>query len=182
MNFMCINYLCIVYQINNIHSHRLTTTTTPNAIPTDYNDYFYYQCAPPLVVATGIDEKTLKRDGVCAASLPTTMGIVAGFLVQNALKLVPYPHPACLTPHPAPLVSPPRIPRVSPPTPHPSCLSPHPSCLPPTPRVSPPTPRVSPPPRTPSVSPPHPTCHSLLTRNRVLLYLNRLLILRIHNF
>merc|ERR1711935_976984 len=28
----------------------------------------------------------LKREGVCAASLPTTMGIVAGFLVQNTLK------------------------------------------------------------------------------------------------
>jgi ubiquitin-like modifier-activating enzyme 5 len=28
----------------------------------------------------------LKKEGVCAASLPTTMGIVAGFLVQNALK------------------------------------------------------------------------------------------------
>lgn len=24
--------------------------------------------------------------GVCAASLPTTMGVVAGFLVQNSLK------------------------------------------------------------------------------------------------
>lgn len=35
-----------------------------------------YQCVPPLVVASGIDEKTLKRDGVCAASLPTTMGMV----------------------------------------------------------------------------------------------------------
>ena len=34
----------------------------------------------------GIDEKTLKRDGVCAASLPTTMGMVAGMLVQNSLK------------------------------------------------------------------------------------------------
>ncbi|XP_066598323.1 ubiquitin-like modifier-activating enzyme 5 [Prorops nasuta] len=45
-----------------------------------------FGCAPPLVVAANIDEKTLKRDGVCAASLPTTMGIVAGFLVQNALK------------------------------------------------------------------------------------------------
>merc|ERR1712020_204871 len=45
-----------------------------------------FACAPPLVVASGIDEKTLKRDGVCAASLPTTMGIVAGFLVQNTLK------------------------------------------------------------------------------------------------
>jgi ubiquitin-like modifier-activating enzyme 5 len=45
-----------------------------------------FACAPPLVVAEGIDEKTLKRDGVCAASLPTTMGIVAGILVQSALK------------------------------------------------------------------------------------------------
>eukprot|EP00112_Aurelia_sp_Birch-Aquarium-sp1_P021902 Seg6.10 transcript_id=Seg6.10/GoldUCD/mRNA.D3Y31 product="Ubiquitin-like modifier-activating enzyme 5" protein_id=Seg6.10/GoldUCD/D3Y31 len=45
-----------------------------------------FSCAPPLVVASNIDEKTLKRDGVCAASLPTTMGVVAGFLVQNTLK------------------------------------------------------------------------------------------------
>ncbi|GBF87302.1 ubiquitin-like modifier-activating enzyme 5 [Raphidocelis subcapitata] len=45
-----------------------------------------FQCVPPLVVASGIDERTLKREGVCAASLPTTMGIVAGLLVQNALK------------------------------------------------------------------------------------------------
>ena len=45
-----------------------------------------FECAPPLIVASNIDEKTLKKDGVCAASLPTTMGIVAGFLVQNALK------------------------------------------------------------------------------------------------
>nr|KAG5709467.1 hypothetical protein BaRGS_023149 [Batillaria attramentaria] len=45
-----------------------------------------FACAPPLVVATNTDEKTLKREGVCAASLPTTMGVVAGFLVQNVLK------------------------------------------------------------------------------------------------
>ena len=45
-----------------------------------------FECVPPLVVASGIDEKTLKREGVCAASLPTTMGMVAGFLVQNTLK------------------------------------------------------------------------------------------------
>uniref|UniRef100_A0A7S3E9T1 Ubiquitin-like modifier-activating enzyme 5 n=5 Tax=Rhodosorus marinus TaxID=101924 RepID=A0A7S3E9T1_9RHOD len=45
-----------------------------------------FSCAPPLVVASEIDERTLKREGVCAASLPTTMGIVAGLLVQNALK------------------------------------------------------------------------------------------------
>lgn len=43
-----------------------------------------YQCAPPLVVATGV--KQVKREGVCAASLPTTMGITAGFLAQNVLK------------------------------------------------------------------------------------------------
>jgi ubiquitin-like modifier-activating enzyme 5 len=47
-----------------------------------------FECAPPLVVASEIDERTLKRDGVCAASLPTTMGMVAGMLVQNALKSV----------------------------------------------------------------------------------------------
>ena len=41
-----------------------------------------FACAPPLVVASGIDG----REGVCAASLPTTMGIVAGLLVQNTLK------------------------------------------------------------------------------------------------
>eukprot|EP00274_Cyanoptyche_gloeocystis_P001785 CAMPEP_0196664244 /NCGR_PEP_ID=MMETSP1086-20130531/56313_1 /TAXON_ID=77921 /ORGANISM="Cyanoptyche gloeocystis , Strain SAG4.97" /LENGTH=296 /DNA_ID=CAMNT_0042000467 /DNA_START=72 /DNA_END=962 /DNA_ORIENTATION=- len=45
-----------------------------------------FECAPPLVVATGIDESTLKRDNVCAASLPTTMGIIAGLLSQNTLK------------------------------------------------------------------------------------------------
>lgn len=45
-----------------------------------------FACAPPLIVASSIDEKTLKKDGVCAASLPTTMGVVAGFLVQNTLK------------------------------------------------------------------------------------------------
>ncbi|KAM6908427.1 ubiquitin-like modifier-activating enzyme 5 isoform 2-T2 [Lycodopsis pacificus] len=47
-----------------------------------------FACAPPLVVAANIDEKTLKRDGVCAASLPTTMGVVAGLLVQNVLKFL----------------------------------------------------------------------------------------------
>jgi ubiquitin-like modifier-activating enzyme 5 len=45
-----------------------------------------FACAPPLVVASNIDERTLKREGVCAASLPTTMGIVAGLLVQSTLK------------------------------------------------------------------------------------------------
>ncbi|KAI6238286.1 Ubiquitin-like modifier-activating enzyme 5 [Aphelenchoides fujianensis] len=45
-----------------------------------------FACLPPLVVASKIDEKTLKKEGVCAASLPTTMAVVAGFLVQNTLK------------------------------------------------------------------------------------------------
>jgi len=47
-----------------------------------------FECAPPLVVASGIDERTLKREGVCAASLPTTMSVIAGFLVQNSLKFL----------------------------------------------------------------------------------------------
>ncbi|TDH74283.1 hypothetical protein CCR75_001987 [Bremia lactucae] len=45
-----------------------------------------FECLPPLLVASGIDESTLKREGVCAASLPTTMGLVAAMLVQNTLK------------------------------------------------------------------------------------------------
>ncbi|VDN82824.1 unnamed protein product [Brugia pahangi] len=45
-------------------------------------------CVPPLVVASNISERTLKREGVCAASLPTTMAVIAGFLVQNALKFL----------------------------------------------------------------------------------------------
>ena len=45
-----------------------------------------FACAPPLLVASGIDEKSIKRANVCAASLPTTMGVVAGLLVQNVLK------------------------------------------------------------------------------------------------
>ncbi|CDI85786.1 thiF family domain-containing protein, putative [Eimeria praecox] len=47
-----------------------------------------FQCAPPYVVATKEDENSIKREGVCAASLPTTMGVTAGFLVQNALKFL----------------------------------------------------------------------------------------------
>ncbi|KAL8436217.1 hypothetical protein Efla_003747 [Eimeria flavescens] len=46
------------------------------------------QCAPPYVVATNEDENAIKREGVCAASLPTTMGVTAGILVQNALKFL----------------------------------------------------------------------------------------------
>ncbi|GAB5366446.1 hypothetical protein AAMO2058_001144500 [Amorphochlora amoebiformis] len=45
-----------------------------------------FECSPPLIVSLGGDEKTLKREGVCAASLPTTMGLIAALLVQNVLK------------------------------------------------------------------------------------------------
>jgi ubiquitin-like modifier-activating enzyme 5 len=45
-----------------------------------------FACAPPLVVAEDGNEKAIKREGVCAASLPTTMGIIAGLLAQNLLK------------------------------------------------------------------------------------------------
>jgi len=47
-----------------------------------------FACAPPLVVAEDGNEKKIKREGVCAASLPTTMGIIAGFLIQNTLKFL----------------------------------------------------------------------------------------------
>jgi len=45
-----------------------------------------FECVPPLIVAKGDDERTLKREGVRAASLPTTMSITAAFLIQNVLK------------------------------------------------------------------------------------------------
>ncbi|TNV77376.1 hypothetical protein FGO68_gene8790 [Halteria grandinella] len=45
-----------------------------------------FACAPPLVVSEAGDENQIKREGVCAASLPTTMGIIAGFLSQTVLK------------------------------------------------------------------------------------------------
>ena len=45
-----------------------------------------FACAPPLVVAEEGNEKKIKREGVCAASLPTTMAVIAGFLSQNTLK------------------------------------------------------------------------------------------------
>eukprot|EP01097_Dermamoeba_algensis_P005610 TRINITY_DN3563_c0_g1_i2.p1 TRINITY_DN3563_c0_g1~~TRINITY_DN3563_c0_g1_i2.p1 ORF type:complete len:413 (+),score=84.83 TRINITY_DN3563_c0_g1_i2:47-1240(+) len=47
-----------------------------------------FQCAPPLIVASEISEKTLKREGVCAASLPTTMGLIAALIIHNTLKLL----------------------------------------------------------------------------------------------
>lgn len=47
-----------------------------------------FECAPPYVVASGGDENSIKREGVCAASLPTTMGVIAGLLIQNSLKFL----------------------------------------------------------------------------------------------
>ena len=48
-----------------------------------------FECAMPVVVAEGGDEHAgLNRQAVCAASLPTTMAIIAGLLVQNVLKLL----------------------------------------------------------------------------------------------
>ena len=45
-----------------------------------------FSCAPPLCVVGDGDESLLKRENVCAASLPTTMTIIAGFCCQAALK------------------------------------------------------------------------------------------------
>lgn len=45
-----------------------------------------FLCAPPQIMEIGMPESNLKRDGVCAASLPTTMSLIAAMLVQNALK------------------------------------------------------------------------------------------------
>lgn len=53
-----------------------------------YINCIIIKCVPPLIVASKIDERTLKREGVCAASLPTTMAVIASFLAQNALKFV----------------------------------------------------------------------------------------------
>mmetsp|Transcript_4501 Transcript_4501/g.4969 ORF Transcript_4501/g.4969 Transcript_4501/m.4969 type:complete len:383 (+) Transcript_4501:33-1181(+) len=46
-----------------------------------------FACSPPLALIES-DGKPIKREGVCAASLPTTMGITAGFLAQATLKFL----------------------------------------------------------------------------------------------
>ena len=46
-----------------------------------------FSCMPPLAMVEGT-EHTIKREGVCTASLPTTMGITAGFIAQTVLKLL----------------------------------------------------------------------------------------------
>jgi ubiquitin-like modifier-activating enzyme 5 len=45
-----------------------------------------FLCAPPFLFDSGIPESSLKREGVCTASLPTTMGLISAMLVQNAIK------------------------------------------------------------------------------------------------
>ena len=45
-----------------------------------------FQCIPPVAVSSGMDEGQIRRNGACTASLPTTMGIIAGLLAQNTLK------------------------------------------------------------------------------------------------
>ena len=44
-------------------------------------------CMPPLAMVENNEHK-IKREGVCTASLPTTMGITAGFIAQTILKLL----------------------------------------------------------------------------------------------
>jgi ubiquitin-like modifier-activating enzyme 5 len=46
-----------------------------------------FSCMPPLAMVEN-NEHTIKREGVCTASLPTTMGITAGFIAQNVLKIL----------------------------------------------------------------------------------------------
>jgi ubiquitin-like modifier-activating enzyme 5 len=83
---MTVNQIC-----NEINQTWLESGVSENAVSGHIQllvpgRYACFECAPPAVVASGEDENDIKRDGVCAASLPTTMGIVAGFLAQATLK------------------------------------------------------------------------------------------------
>ena len=44
-----------------------------------------FACIPPMAMVNNTEHK-IKREGVCAASLPTTMGMTAGFLAHTTLK------------------------------------------------------------------------------------------------
>lgn len=46
-----------------------------------------FACVPPLAMAEN-NESNIKREGVCAASLPTTMGITAGFMAHTTMKVL----------------------------------------------------------------------------------------------
>jgi ubiquitin-like modifier-activating enzyme 5 len=81
---LTVNLVCLQYNI-----HWMESGVAENAVSGHIQLLLpgvspCYECCPPLVVATGLPEA--KREGVCAASLPTTMGIIAGFLAQNTLK------------------------------------------------------------------------------------------------
>ncbi|CAK0755189.1 hypothetical protein CVIRNUC_002355 [Coccomyxa viridis] len=83
---MTINQVCLELQQNWMESGVSEDAVSGHIQVIIPGETACFACVPPLVVASGIDERTLKREGVCAASLPTTMGIVAGLLVQNTLK------------------------------------------------------------------------------------------------
>ncbi|KAH8387780.1 hypothetical protein KR093_009465 [Drosophila rubida] len=83
---MAINAACNEHNLNWFESGVSENAVSGHIQFIRPGDTACFACAPPLVVAENIDERTLKREGVCAASLPTTMGITAGLLVQNALK------------------------------------------------------------------------------------------------
>jgi ubiquitin-like modifier-activating enzyme 5 len=83
---MCINQACLEMRQTWMESGVSEDAVSGHIQTMTPGSSACFACVPPLVVASGIDEKTLKREGVCAASLPTTMGMVAGMLVQNALK------------------------------------------------------------------------------------------------
>ncbi|OAF69977.1 Ubiquitin-activating enzyme 5 [Intoshia linei] len=85
---MTINHMC-----NEINMNWFETGVSENAVSGHIQfikpgETACYNCAPPLIVSLGEDEKNLKKEGVCSASLPTTMGIVAGLVVQNVLKYI----------------------------------------------------------------------------------------------
>lgn len=83
---MAVNRVCNEKRLNWIESGVSENAVSGHIQLIKPGETACFGCAPPLVVAENIDEKTLKREGVCAASLPTTMGIVAGMLVQATLK------------------------------------------------------------------------------------------------
>ena len=83
---MCVNQACLELKQTWIESGVSEDAVSGHIQLLVPGETACFACVPPLIVASGVDEKTLKREGVCAASLPTTMGMVAGMLVQNALK------------------------------------------------------------------------------------------------
>jgi ubiquitin-like modifier-activating enzyme 5 len=85
---MCVNSVCNELDITWIESGVSEDAVSGHIQYIEPGRTACYRCVPPLIVAAHGDEHTLKREGVCAASLPTTMAVIAGLLVQNALKYV----------------------------------------------------------------------------------------------